>query len=92
MAGGGITPANARRIVDATGCTELHLSARSFVESKMKYRNPCCPLGVNPTSDYTWKTTDESVVDRVVALFRPEAKPTSSQRRRHKKIAKDAKK
>ena len=34
LPGGGITPANARALLDATGCTELHASASTTIEGR----------------------------------------------------------
>ncbi len=71
MPGGGITPQNVRQIVDGTGVTEVHLSARTPVESKMRYRNPRCFMG-NATRDaeFTRKVTDETIVRRIVESLR----------------------
>jgi copper homeostasis protein len=69
MAGGGIRPENVREIVEATGVREVHLSARGLAESGMAYRNPLCRMG-SDSSEFTWKTTNESVVRAVVAAVR----------------------
>jgi len=71
MPGGGITPRNVRRIVDATGVSEVHLSARGPVESKMRFRNSRCYMGgtLRPP-EFTWKTTDENAVRTVVESLR----------------------
>ena len=45
MPGGGISPRNVRRIVEGSGVGEVHLSARSGVESKMEHRNHRCFMG-----------------------------------------------
>jgi len=73
MPGGGITPRNVKRIVAATGVSEVHLSARGTLESRMQYRNQRCFMGgtLRPP-EFSWKTTDESAVQRVVrALLDP---------------------
>lgn len=71
MPGGGITADNARKIADATGVREIHLSARSTVESKMRFRNPRCSMGGSePGEEFSGKTTDESIVRAVVEAFR----------------------
>jgi copper homeostasis protein len=71
MPGGGITVRNAHKIVAATGVTEVHLSARSSVESKMKHRNYGCFMGgtLRPP-EFSWKTTDEAAVRRVAEALR----------------------
>jgi len=67
MPGGGLTPCNVRRIVEGTGVSEVHLSARSPVESRMKHRNARCFMGgtLRPP-EFNWKTTDEAAVRSVV--------------------------
>ena len=67
MPGGGITPRNIQKIVAATGVSEVHLSARSGVESGMKYRNSRVYMGgtLRPP-EFSWKTTDEEMVHGVV--------------------------
>lgn len=71
MPGGGLTPRNVRKIVRTTGVSEVHLSARSGVESRMAYRNPRCFMGgaLRPP-EFGWKTTDERVVRAVVEEVR----------------------
>lgn len=67
MAGGGITPRNARRIVELTGVPEIHLSARKGVESGMAFRNSRCFMGgtLRPP-EFSWKTVDTTAVQAVV--------------------------
>jgi copper homeostasis protein len=67
MPGGGITPRNVRKIVDATGVSEVHLSARRSVDSGMQHRNTRCFMGgtLRPP-EFNWKTTDTSAVQEVV--------------------------
>jgi copper homeostasis protein len=69
MAGGGITLQNVERLIDSTGITEFHLSARTSVESGMSYRNERVFMGgaLQP-AEFSWKTTDESTVRSIVQL------------------------
>lgn len=71
MPGGGITPQNIQRIVEATGVSEVHLSARHSVESGMTYRNARVYIGgtLRPP-EFGWKTTDEDMVRSVVEALR----------------------
>ncbi|MCX6923854.1 MAG: copper homeostasis protein CutC [Verrucomicrobia bacterium] len=71
LPGGGITPRNVNKIVAGTGVSEVHLSARSAVESKMKHRNSHCFMGgtLRPP-EFSWKTTDEASVRMVVNAVR----------------------
>jgi copper homeostasis protein len=71
LPGGGITPRNIRKIVAETGAQEVHLSARSTLESAMQYRNSRIFMGgaLRP-AEFSWKTTDEELVRRVVESVR----------------------
>lgn len=72
MPGGGLTARNVQKIATHSGVSEVHLSARSGVESKMKHRNSRCFMGgaLRPP-EFSWKTTDEGSVRSIVGLFRP---------------------
>jgi len=71
MPGGGLTPQNVLKIVQATGVNEVHLSARSSVESGMAHRNSRVYMGgaLRPP-EFAWKETDEGIVERVVETLR----------------------
>jgi copper homeostasis protein len=76
MPGGGITPRNVRRIVEATGVGEVHLSARASVDSRMEFRNGRVFMGgVLRPAEFSWKTTDEAAVRQVVETLRRGAGP-----------------
>jgi copper homeostasis protein len=67
MPGGGITPDNVGRIIEATGVTEVHLSARREVESGATYRNDRVRLGgTSGCPEYRRQATDPAVVRAVV--------------------------
>mgnify|MGYP000866014566 CR=1 FL=1 len=70
MPGGGVTLENVREIAAGSGVGEIHLSARSMVESGMRHRNPRCSMGAGGAEEYRWKTTDEAIVRAVVERFR----------------------
>jgi copper homeostasis protein len=74
MPGGGLTPRNIRKIVQASGVSEAHLSARSTVESGMRHRNGRCFMGraLRPP-EFSRKVTDESAVRSVVQALQPAA-------------------
>jgi copper homeostasis protein len=67
LPGGGLTSRNIRRIVEATGVTEVHLSSRATVDSGMEFRNSRCFMGgtLRPP-EFSWKVTDEKAVRAVV--------------------------
>lgn len=71
MPGGGITAGNVQKIIAATDVKEVHLSARSNVQSAMQYRNSRVFMGgTSRPSEFSWKTTDESIVREVVNAIR----------------------
>ena len=66
---GRITLRNVQRIVDSTRINEIHLSARTSVESGMSYRNQRVSMGGALRSpEFSWKATDESMVRSIVQL------------------------
>jgi copper homeostasis protein len=67
MPGGGLTPRNIQKIAQISGVSEVHLSARSTVDSKMQFRNSRCFMGglLRPP-EFSWKMTDEAAVRLVV--------------------------
>jgi len=70
MPGGGITPRNVYRVVQATGVSEVHLSARTTVYSAMEHRNLNCFMGgVLRPPEYSRKVTDTLAVKAVVDVL-----------------------
>ena len=66
MPGCGVSSANAAAILQATGATEIHASARKSVGSGMLFRHSGVSMG-NPDSDeYARKETDENEVRKIV--------------------------
>ena len=56
MPGGGVTENNIADIVRATGVREIHLSARSGVQSGMTFRNETCSMGnFSAGHEYEWR-------------------------------------
>jgi copper homeostasis protein len=72
MPGGGLTARNVRKIAETSGVSEVHLSARSTVESKMQHRNGRTFMGgtLRPP-EFSWKATDESAVRAVIETLNP---------------------
>jgi copper homeostasis protein len=71
MPGGGITLRNVLKIVEATHVSEVHLSARSTIGSKMDFRNHRVFMGgtLRPP-EFSWKATDAEMVRPVVETLR----------------------
>jgi len=62
MAGSGIRPENARRIVEQTGVREIHVGLRSTVASPMVQRNPRIAMGTIAGREYQrFQVLEESV-------------------------------
>jgi copper homeostasis protein len=71
MAGGGVRAENVRRIVDASGVSAVHSSARRTTESAMVFRNLRCTMSSSsPRGDYERTFTDASSVRRIVGALR----------------------
>ncbi len=62
MAGGGINPDNAARIINDTGVGAIHATARSLIKSGMSFRREGVPMGAPGSDEYVRKTTDPLVV------------------------------
>jgi copper homeostasis protein len=68
LPGGGITPANLKRVIKETGVSEVHLVGWSPQESGMRYRNTQVFMGgeLRPPEFTRW-VTDAAVVTRICA-------------------------
>lgn len=71
LAGGGINPSNAAKLVAATGVGEIHFSARRYTESPMTFRNDEVTMG-SDGEEYRLAFTDPDVVAATVAAVRSE--------------------
>jgi copper homeostasis protein len=65
LAGGGVTPTNAAKILQQSGTNEIHASARSTVQSNMKYRLDGVSMGAADVDEYSRKTTDVKIVTQI---------------------------
>ncbi|NP_001386620.1 copper homeostasis protein cutC homolog isoform 1 [Rattus norvegicus] len=69
MPGGGITVKNLQRILEGSGATEFHCSARSSRDSGMKFRNSSVAMGASLAhSEYSLKVTDVTKVRTLNAI------------------------
>ncbi|XP_012968160.1 copper homeostasis protein cutC homolog isoform X4 [Mesocricetus auratus] len=69
MPGGGITDKNLQRILEGSGATEFHCSARSSRDSGMKFRNSSVAMGASLAhSEYSLKITDVTKVRTLYAI------------------------
>jgi copper homeostasis protein len=70
MPGCGVTPRNARRVVEATGATEIHVVGTEPTDSAMRYRNARCFMGTELRSpEYSRPATTERAVRDFVDAF-----------------------
>jgi copper homeostasis protein len=69
MPGGGINVKNVSRVVQ-TGASEIHLSGKRNIESKMEFRKPYLRLAnINGHSDYIIEQTDAQVIREIRELL-----------------------
>lgn len=67
MPGAGISTVNITALIQRTGATEFHASAKSPVESKMRHRNPHLNMG-SGKDEFTHDLTDAETVKTLIAL------------------------
>ncbi|MCC8071053.1 MAG: copper homeostasis protein CutC [Bacteroidales bacterium] len=67
LAGGGVSPDNARKIAESAGVKELHASARHTIGSPMRYRHEGVSMGTPGTDEYARKVTSPALVSAIVA-------------------------
>lgn len=67
MPGCGVNADNAVRILQETGATEIHASARSSWLSQMQFRHEGVSMGKPGADEYATKETDVDIVRRIVA-------------------------
>lgn len=65
MPGAGIRPENLKELINKTGATEFHSTAKSFVESKMLFRK--VKTG-NPEEEFFIEETNIEIVKQLVAI------------------------
>jgi copper homeostasis protein len=65
MPGAGINENNIKELIDQTGATQFHASAKEFVTSKMKFRNTETKMG-SIEDEYRYELTSETKVKALV--------------------------
>jgi copper homeostasis protein len=73
MAGSGIKPENARRLIEMTGAKEIHVGLRSATASPMQYRNPRVTLGAAEGREYQRISVLEENVAKLCRAIREPA-------------------
>lgn len=69
MPGAGVTPGNAASILQTTGCSEIHASARVALESPMTFRHAGVAMGNPGTDEFLRMETSRDVVAAIVAAI-----------------------
>ena len=65
MPGAGINENNIKNLIDQTGATQFHASAKEFVPSKMEFRNTETKMG-SIDDEYRYELTSETKVKALV--------------------------
>lgn len=65
LAGCGVTPANARRILAESGAREIHASARGWVQSAMRWRQEGVAMGRSDADEYAFRETSADIVRQI---------------------------
>lgn len=67
MPGCGINPSNIQQIANETGTKEFHLSGRTNVNSRMRFRNPNVSMcGTVHIDEYVQQVTDEDIIRKAI--------------------------
>jgi len=70
MPGSGINSNNVKDIAETTKAKEIHLSARSFIPSKMTFKNPIVSMASSvKIPDYELQIPDEKSIKEVLKIF-----------------------
>lgn len=69
LAGAGVTPANAANLIDLTGATELHASAKTTRRSAMTYRNTSATMGRADADEYSRTVTSAEIVAQLANII-----------------------
>ncbi|WP_304678976.1 copper homeostasis protein CutC [uncultured Duncaniella sp.] len=69
LAGGGVTPDNAREILSSTGLNEIHASAKTSVASAMTFRRQSVCMGIPDKDEYIRTMTDAATVAAIISAI-----------------------
>lgn len=70
MPGSGVNLDNIKNIAENTGAKEIHLSARSYVPGKMRFKQPLVTMGgIVTIPDYELQRPDEKSIKEILKLF-----------------------
>ena len=70
MPGSGVNLSNLKQIAEVTGAKEIHLSARTFVQGKMNFKQPLVTMGGSVSiPDYDLLLPDKKMIQEILKLF-----------------------
>lgn len=69
LAGAGVTPSNIAELIERTGVSEVHASAKTTVESAMKYRNESTTMGSADSNEYSRTVTSSEIVKKLSKII-----------------------
>lgn len=69
LPGGGVRDFNVQELLDRSGASEVHVSGRKVIESRMKFRKESISMGVLEDAEYCMKVTDEEMIRKFRALI-----------------------
>ncbi len=67
IAAGGVIPSNVTKIVSSSGVREVHASAKTSVESSMRFRRMSISMGKSGMDEYMRQTSDTETIRHIVA-------------------------
>jgi copper homeostasis protein len=70
MAGSGINDGNVMQLITETGVEEVHLSAKKYLPSMMKYRREDLPMGATESTEYEILSADGEMIRRISEMIK----------------------
>ncbi len=69
LAGAGVSPANIADLIELTGVTEVHASAKTTIQSAMRYRNETTTMGSADSDEYSRTVTSPEIVAQLSKII-----------------------
>lgn len=69
LAGAGVAPSNIAELIERTDVTEVHASAKTTVESAMRYRNETTTMGRADSDEYNRTVTSPEIVAKLSKII-----------------------
>ena len=68
MPGAGVNETTVADLIEFTGATEIHSTAKKQVKSPMQYRNDHILMGYGETDEFSYAQTDVERVKEIIRL------------------------